>query len=220
MIQMVSYEDWLNQYTSELMRVGVIHADAQMAAQLGWAIVQTHQACYGIDSAVPVNFSATAPQPGLRAVAACRGSRVNRSEESYFVFAGGIARILHGYRASLSDSLELQTVLEGIAVHEVRHRVQQRESASFTSFRRAHLSGFWTDPLAALVCAGMAGEFNELSRQDADRGVPREDLDWMYSDAEFDAAVVERLYLHQWQTLENDRQLARFVRMSCPRIAR
>jgi|GEM_PF-5258311 len=218
MTEFVSYQDWIEKYCTQLEQAGVALVDAQIAAQLGWTILQTHQACYGSDSTTRVHFSDEALHPRLRAVAACCGAQSRRSEECYFVFAGNLSHLLHEYAASLSDELAMQTILEGIAVHEVRHRVQDRETASFVSFRRVQLSGFWPDHLTAVVCAGMHEEFNELVRRDALRGIPSEDLDWKYSDAEFDASVVERLYLHRWKSIENDEQLAKFVRMSCPLI--
>jgi len=217
MTAMVSYLEWTSRYCDELVAAGVSLQDARIAVLLGWNIVLTHQAAYGADSQTPVNFSAGGMQriPGV--LAACGGGRFG-GPECYVVYASGLTRRFQEYEAALDGLVPLQTLIAAVAVHEVRHRVQLVEAATLRMFRRHELAGFWPEAQAALVAQNMYEQFREDEKRDRESGVSEEDLAWMYSDDEYDAAVVERLYIHRYDSIITDAQLGAFVRGNRPRV--
>jgi len=214
---MISYLEWTSRYCAELVSAGVSQQDARIAVLLGWNIILTHQACYGADSPTPVNFSATHMHrlPGV--LAACGGGRFG-GDDCYIVYAPGLTRRFEEYQASLDGCVPLQTLIAAVAVHEVRHRVQLVEASSLRMFRRSELTGYWPDEQTAIVARNMYLQFGEDELRDRKAGVSDADLAWLYSDDEYDAAVVERLFIHRYESIRTDAQLGEFVRGNRPTI--
>jgi hypothetical protein len=217
MTQFISYQEWTSQYEHELMRLGAERNDACLAAQLGWNIVKAHQACYGVHSTTPAHFSLAPMAEQPRALASCSGKK-SEMPDCYVVFVQGLYGRLGELQQFYGDGITLAVVLEGIAVHEVRHRVQDREAQSVTLFKRSKLEGIWPNNLFAQVCWDIHQDFIESEVASRNAGMSEEDIQWVFSDNEYDAAVVERLFTHLHGTIATDEQLAKFIRMSCPRL--
>lgn len=217
MTQFISYQEWTSQYENELIRCGARREDACLAAQLGWNIVKAHQACYGVHSTTPVHFSLQPlpQQPG--ALAVCSGQKSD-GPECYVVFTEGLHNRLAELQSFYGTGITLAIALEGIAVHEVRHRIQWREAQSITFFKRSKLRGIWPNNFFVEVCWNVHQDFIEGEAAARNSGMSEEDIQWMYSDNEYDAGVVERMFVHLHETVTTDEQLARFIRMSCPRL--
>ena len=196
MAVMVSFQEWFQKYVRELGEAGVGSDDAATAAHLGWAITLTDQACYGVESATPVHFMAHPNPRDGHIVAGCGGARF-KSEECYLVYAPHLTSQLDRMEAEYGGQVDRHVLMAGIAVHEVRHRIQDREAASVRLFSRTKLAGDWHDAQAAQVALNMYQQFAEWEAEDRAAGVPAEVRDRLYSDDEFDAAVVERLLLHR-----------------------
>ncbi len=221
MTVMVSYQEWTTRYMDELHQAGATREDAAVAVLLGWDILRTHQACYGVESTTPVHFSAipsTITTNHIAHVAACCSGPRFGGDEFYVVYVPGQAKYVADWQHFTSGRVSAGIFLEGIAVHEVRHRVQNRETATLRMFERDKLAGQWPDEHTAVVAMNMHEQFFEDERHDRAAGMSPEDLAWLYSEEEYDAAVVERLFIHRHDTVVTDDQLASFVRMNCPRM--
>ncbi len=217
MTQFISYQEWTSQYERELMRCGADREDACLAAQLGWNIVKAHQACYGIHSTTPVHFSLAPMQEQPRVLAICSGAKFG-GPECYMVFTKGLHGRLLELQSSYGNAVALSVVLEGIAVHEVRHRIQEREVQSVKFFKRSQLEGIWPDDFFVQVCWHVHQDFLEGEAAARNSGAPEEDIRWIFSDDEYDAAVVERMFIHLHEAFKTDEQLAKFIRIDCPRL--
>src|SRR5512143_2884793 len=132
----VTYQQWLAKYTGELQGAGVNPEDARSAAHLGWYITFTDHACYGVGGAVPVHFSSE-PNHSLEGVVAGCGGRRFGTDECYIVYAPQLAHRLDRLEAEFGGQVGRETLMAGIAAHEVRHRVQGRERDAVVFFDRA-----------------------------------------------------------------------------------
>ena len=217
MTAMVSYQEWTTRYMRVLKDAGATDDDATTAVVLSWDILRTHEACYGADSATPVNFLMDSTPETKHAAAGCSAPRFG-GEEFYIVYVPDLAERMSILEDACNGQIPRSVLVAGVAIHEVRHRVQDRESATLNMFRRDRLEGLWPDKQMALIALHMSGQFAEDERDERAAGVAQEDLARIFSDDEYDAAVVERLYLHRYLTISTEQQLAALIRMNCPCI--
>ena len=207
MTRTYSQRSWIAHYLPKLLEAGVQPDDARVAAHLGMQIVQTHQACYGIDSEVPCGYRILPESDGV--IAVCFGRRFGNRSDGYIVHPTGLAGLVSVQVAEYAGHVASDVVLASLAVHEVRHHVQDVEAATLRMFRRDQIRGVWTDPQAAVVAAGMEMQYREEEQQTGE----------IRADIEFDADVVERLFIHRAGKMRTAEDLAALVRMDSPYVS-
>lgn len=220
MVEFISYAEWVAHYQTAMMQAGVVREDARVAAQLGWSILAMHQACYGRDEMTKIHFSAVpAAELSGGIVAYCRDARCSGDrEESYVVYAPDLAQKFSDRLQLYGHRIDAAVLIESIAVHEVRHRIQYRESSSLKRFSRSHVRGFWPNEFLVEVVAHMCEEYHRREVSARATGVSKEDIGWILSDDEFDADVIERIYVHRYDHITTDQALSDFLRMNCPQV--
>lgn len=216
---LLSYSEYFDRYRGQLLAAGVGEQDASTAIRLGWDIMFTHQACYGADSKTPVNYGILPREPGDHVAASCHGGKYGGTRDGYTVYPTDLYRLIQEQFQMYRFAFPTTVILAAIAVHEVRHRVQDRESATLVTFDRSRLVGVWTDGGAGTVALNMHVQFSEDEATMRMAGAPESEIRWQLSASEFDAAVVERLYMHRHATVQSMEQLAAFVRMNAPYLA-
>ena len=213
---MSTLQEWLAWYVPKLREAGASEADAREAVLLGADIAYVHQACYGDDN-TPVNYNtclqAHPELPGI--MVSCWSKELDHEPDAYDVYVTGIdARVTEVWQTG--RSIDRETVRLAIALHEVRHRVQAREP-SIMQFRRAMIFNvLWGDQRALVVSVNMDEQYRHDERILRAQEASDDIIAWVCSDTEFDADVVERLFLHYNQPAWTVRELAAHVRMHAP----
>ena len=214
---LVGIREWLERYVPQLQESGVPHEDAVAATLLGADIAVAHQTCYGDDN-TPVHFAAfEAPYPEA---GGCIASVISQATEgvpdAYAVFALGISRRLTRACNETGRRIDPSIVRFAIAVHEVRHRVQLREPHIRKFLREHAYSSRWTDQSALIVATTMEENYRVDEELLRNRGCSDETITLATSDKEFDADMVERLFLHRYLTFKSFDEVAAFIRMPAP----
>jgi len=214
---MVGFDAYRSHYGFRLAAMGVAPADAEAAILLGWDITYVDQACYGVGSTTPVSYSILPPDRHA-IIASCFGRRFGGRPEGYVVYPTGLAALQVRQERNYGGLVAPAVIRMAVAVHEVRHRVQDRESASLRMFDRTRIRGLWANELAGIVTANMDLQFREEEERLRSDGAGDEEIAWKCGPVEFDAEVVERMYIHLASRLQDPQQLAAHVRMNTLRI--
>lgn len=216
-VRMVGFDAYRSHYGFRLAAMGVAPADAEAAILLGWDITYVDQACYGVGSTTPVSYNVLPPDRHP-IMAGCSGRRFDGRAEGYIVYPTGLAMLQAQQERNYDGLVPSEVLRMAIAVHEVRHRVQDREAASLRMFDRTHIRGMWASELAAVVTANMDLQFREEEEHFRADGVDEAEIAWKCGPVEFDAEVVERMYIHLAARLRDPQQLAAHVRMNTLRV--
>lgn len=212
---MATRQEWTEYYLAELDRHSVTSDDARAASYLSWNIAMLHQMLYGPDSNIPVSFCVLEDEQPDHAVAACSGGRFGGRGE-YLVYPVGLHRLSLVSAQILGPAVTQEVALDAIAFHELRHRIQDTLPGLPLFIRPPE--GTWADRQTLVVAYQMDLHFREQEQVFRSQGMPEEDIAWKLSDLEFDAAVVERLYLHRSRDIKTEEDIVNFLKMSQPRI--
>lgn len=216
-VRMVGFDAYRSHYGFRLAAMGVAPADAEAAILLGWDITYVDQACYGVGSTTPVSYNVLPPDRHP-IMAGCSGRRFDGRAEGYIVYPTGLATLLTRLHLKYDGMVAPDVLRLAVAVHEVRHHVQDREAATLRMFDRTRIRGMWASELAAIVTANMDLQFREEEGRLRADGAGEEEIAWKCGPVEFDAEVVERMYIHLASRLQDPQQLAAHVRMNTLRI--
>jgi hypothetical protein len=213
----LTFPVYRDRYLNALRSHGVGDPDAEAAVGLGWSILQVHQACFGTGSTVPIDY-AVLPAPAPHSVmASCSGRRFDERPPGYVIYPVGLRRLSDEHYESYRGLVHRPIVDFALGVHEVRHHAQD-VVLGLRLFSRGNLSGDWYDAQAVVVACSMREQFAEEEQKMRADGVPEDVIEWVHSDTEFDAEVIERLFMHRAADLTTPEAMAAFVKMDAPRL--
>ncbi len=219
----LTFREFKRGHLRVLAREGIGRADASDAIFLAWALRHLDETVFP-DHPLPIVF-AVGQKPEARGAIASYNSTVGH----YAIYASNMHRLLqrhwHCQRIvcdkdawPLVDGLAyLPTMLQlftCIAAHEVRHRLQESRAGQLRLFTPAQLpSGH---PVVAFLWEMRSRAYAQYCVDVQAQKYSAPITATLLSIAEFDAQIVERVVMHQFDWCETLDELAAWIRIQPP----